>query len=308
MTFAEAFRRELRKLRRPAVVITIVLSVALAVASMTVGAQREAARLDLGSFFDQCDDSLQQQECRTQLAPQREAQLRSTNYVTAREQQAQQTHPLGVGVLVGGHFGTALGWIMVLVIAAAHIAGEYGQGTVSWAVTLSRRTHFLAAKYFTTWLTAMGAVALATVVAAIAVPRLTPGVPGSPAVDVGAAAAASGVGLLRCALVIAGACALLLLLSVVTRSQLGTIGGAVLILGFGLALGEGISLLPTSLVRDLLDIRPGRWPIPYGYIWRDAAPPAARLAPETATAVWLALTVVWLGVAAVLFRRADLTD
>lgn len=162
-------RAEVRKLVRPLVggVLLGVVGLVVLIASMSherTATQYEIAReaVELGTRADnfRCESfgltpGARCDRARAQLLRDQRLFLRQTTD-EAQPVAVTQKHPLGAAGLAAGLVGSLLGAFAVLLIAAAHVAGEWSGGTVkSFFATDGRRGRFVVAKALSVWLAAV---------------------------------------------------------------------------------------------------------------------------------------------------------
>lgn len=305
MTFQFLLRAELRKLRRPLVLVAVVSAAFFTVAAAQAGQHARYSNLRdvVASSSMTCPPEMSPADCDSMEAG---GSVAASGTAASRRQFALQTHPLGVGFHVGGHFATAVGWMLLLTIAAAHIAGEWPGGTAGNALVHAPRSLFLWAKFASTLLAGVLGIGLSLAVAAIVIPAFRmSGIADGVIVTAGDALQLSVRSLAACLAVMAGAVALLLLFSLVTKSPLGTVGLGILVLAFGLIFGDVVPLSPASMVRDVMPLEPSSGGNIYAYLWRDVYPGAVELRPRTAALAWLTIAAVSTIASHELFARQD---
>jgi ABC-2 family transporter protein len=219
---------------------------------------------------------------------------------------AAMQDPISIGGVVGGHFASLLGLVVIGAIAAAHVAGEWALGTIRPLLARDpRRLRLLLIKFFTTWLAGVLMLMVAWAAAAALAIVFRAGYDGIPPVpqdfDGHGWAVAS---VWRAVVVLGFFAALCTLVATLTRSPLATMA-TVLLLAFVFQVASAWSstfqATPGYWVSAWMGFEPsGLWG---DHLWSDQFPllnPEPGFRPDPRAG----LTGIVLGIAAALTLAA----
>ena len=310
-------KREWLKLQRPllawAGVATVLVLAVLALSYQSAAQARYVPwEQDVGRLEQLCARNASAPACAPggELAS---ARQQLAYVVAAFPRAAAMQDPVGIGGVVGGHFASLLGLVVIGAIAASHVAGEWGLGTIRPLLAREpQRLRFLSVKFLTTWLAGVLTLGVAWAVAAalsVAFKATYDGIPPAPA---GFDVRGWAVALVWRAVVVLGFfSALSTLVAIVTRNPLATMA-TVLLLAFAFQVPSvwngAFQVTPGYWVSAWMGFEPsGLWA---DHLWVDQFPlldpkPGFRPSARTGLAGVVLSAAAALALAGVRLRRSE---
>jgi ABC-type transport system involved in multi-copper enzyme maturation permease subunit len=317
-------KAELTKLRRPLTWAILVVAVLTSLAFAWQGARNASAGgrpstvapvtcaslgLPPGSL---CQRAVAV-EGQIQTYRERRARSRPESRHNARPSDARPVeNPLAAGKLAAGFMASLPGALLILLLAAGHVAGEWNGRTIKVVLCQEgRRWRVLAAKLVSLWVVAMAIFVADWVALAAASPILKSAYPlGGGGMSWSAAWSAVAADAARAPLVMAVFCLLGVAAAVVVRNALGAfVAGAGIVVASVAAAGNFAAVAPWTLaywVSGWMQFRS------HGYViyhfWVDGFPGSVAAPGALAGFAGLAALILGLGaIAVVIFRRAEIT-
>ncbi len=220
---------ELRKLRRPLAVWTV-LAVVVLIGLFAWGSSKQASnqlrfKRIITSKVPTCGELGLQPGA---ACDKRLELIRKNGERAAAEQladvraSAQVLSPLGAGRLAAGMMASLMGAVVLLLLAGGHVGQEWSGRTLKQIlVQEGRRWRILAAKFASLWIAGMALIAIAWLALAAILPVLNAAYPLHMPIHAGSALAGSLGDVARASLVVAAFAALGLLAAAITRNTLG---------------------------------------------------------------------------------------
>lgn len=319
-------RAELTKLRRPLTFFVALVAVAASVTFAWQGVMN-AAKADHPSTTipatptcrdftlppgPLCDQAVAVQQQINIYQQQRLATLPSTRHNRRQSDASPVEHPLGAGKVALGFMASLPGALLILVLAAGHVANEWNDRTIKVLLCQEgRRWRIFAAKLVSTWVVAMTILILDWMALAAVSPILKASYPlAAPGLSWSAAWTSVAADAARAPLVIAVFAFLGVSASLIVRNALGAFAGAGSLLIASLAAaGNFAAVAPWTLaywVSGWMQFRS------HGYViyhfWVDGFPDSARGPGALTGFIGLLGVVVAAAITGLaVFRHADVT-
>jgi ABC-type transport system involved in multi-copper enzyme maturation permease subunit len=306
---------ELRKLRRPLAVWTV-LAVVVLMGLFAWGSSKQASdQLRFAGIIAPGAPTCAQLGLQPGPACDQRRELIRKNGARAAAQQladvrasAQVLSPLGAGRMAAGMMASLMGAVVLLLLAGGHVGQEWSGRTLKQIlVQEGRRWRILAAKLASLWIAGMALIALAWLALAALLPILEAAYPLHVHVDAGPALSISLHEVARASLVIAVFAALGLLTAAITRNTLGAF-----FLGFAFVMGSMILGGFPRVARFTLAYWVAGW-MRFGpgiasvqtHIWRDDFYPLRLPHASVGLAGLVVFGVLCAGLAWLRFERSD---